>query len=64
LNLAGCPGIPGEHEVHPYIKSQTLCRGEYKDLTEPLLKRINSVIAFFNKNFSEGISNEIICLSP
>ena len=27
-NLAGCLKTPGEHEVHPYVRLETLCRGE------------------------------------
>ena len=26
--LGGCPTMPGEHKVHPYLHLETLCRGE------------------------------------
>jgi hypothetical protein len=26
--LTGCPRTPGEHKVHPYLRPETLCRGE------------------------------------
>jgi len=27
-NLAGCLKTSGEHKVHPYVRPETLCRGE------------------------------------
>jgi hypothetical protein len=42
--LTGCPRTPGEHEVHPYLRPETLCRGSVRILYSPLY-RISMIFA-------------------
>jgi len=42
--------MPGEHEVHPYLRRETLCRGE--SCIRP------SLSGFGNTLFAEGIGSE------
>ncbi len=45
--------MPGEHEVHPYLRWETLCRGE--SCIRP------SLSGFGNTLFTEGIGSEDTC---